>query len=121
MHCLNVASEIESAARSTKCSYVFRLQARPVGRHQRTGSVLRDQYDAASIPKELVQNVDDADAKRLHFTWAAGWSNHRHPLLRVPALVVPNDGAFKEEDAEAIQYLRLGYCVSTFKGQVLTA
>src|SRR5258706_15485917 len=70
--------------------------------------VLRDQYDAASIPKELIQNADDADAKRLHLTWAAGWSNHRHPLLRVPALVVLNDGIFKEQDAEAIQYLRLG-------------
>ena len=32
--------------------------------------VLGDQYDAASIPKELIQNADDADAKTLHFSWA---------------------------------------------------
>ena len=70
--------------------------------------VLRDQYDAASIPKELIQNADDADAERLHFTWAAGWPNHPHPLLRVPALVVLNDGKFTSQNAEAIQYLRLG-------------
>ena len=70
--------------------------------------VLRDQYDAASIPKELIQNADDAEAQRLHFTWATGWPNHGHPLLRAPALVVLNDGVFRQQDAEAIQYLRLG-------------
>lgn len=70
--------------------------------------VLRDQYEASSIPKELIQNADDAGATSLHFTWASGWPDHPHPLLRAPALVVLNDGLFRDQDAEGIQYLRLG-------------
>jgi hypothetical protein len=38
--------------------------------------VLRDQYPASAIPKELIQNADDAKATTLHFAWSSGWANN---------------------------------------------
>jgi hypothetical protein len=70
--------------------------------------VLTDQYDPASIPKELVQNADDARARELHFGSWRGWPDDAHPLLRGPAILVLNDGPFRAEHLEAIQSLGLG-------------
>src|SRR5215467_6101977 len=70
--------------------------------------VLTDQYDPASIPKELVQNADDARARELHFGCWCGWPDDPHPLLRGPAILVLNDGPFRAEHLEAIQSLGLG-------------
>ena len=70
--------------------------------------VLTDQYDPASIPKELVQNADDARASELHFGCHPGWPDDPHPLLRGPAILVLNDGEFRPENLEAIQSLGLG-------------
>ena len=70
--------------------------------------VLTDQYDPASIPKELVQNADDARAYELHFGCWPGWADDPHPLLRGPAILVLNDGELRAEHLEAIQSLGLG-------------
>ncbi len=64
---------------------------------------LRDRYkDQFSILKELVQNADDAHAKTLRFGLVNGDSEHAHPLLCGPGLVVVNDGPFSESDSRAI-------------------
>ena len=70
--------------------------------------LLTDQYDPASISKELVQNADDARARELHFGCWRGWPDDPHPLLRGPAILVLNDGPLRAEHLEAIQSLGLG-------------
>jgi hypothetical protein len=64
--------------------------------------------DLSSIPKELVQNADDAGASQLHLAWWPGWPDNEHALLRGPSILVLNDGEFLPKDEEGIQYLRLG-------------
>lgn len=70
--------------------------------------VVGEQYDPASIPKELVQNADDARAQQLHFGWWPGRGDSAHPLLRGPAVLVLNDGQFRPENLEGIRLLGLG-------------
>jgi len=71
-------------------------------------NLLKDRYDLASIPKELLQNADDAQAHNLHFGSFPGWPNSPHPLLRGPAILVLNDGRFEPKDRKAIRALGLG-------------
>ena len=55
--------------------------------------------DGLSIIKELLQNADDAGASALDFLlFDSGIEDAVNPLLRGPALVAVNDGAFKERD-----------------------
>lgn len=66
---------------------------------------LRDRYKSGfPILKELIQNADDAKAKRLVFGMHPGFGEHAsHPLLQGPGLWVFNDGEFKKDDERAIR------------------
>jgi hypothetical protein len=62
------------------------------------------------IAKELIQNAEDAGASYIHLGWHPGLATHEnvHPLLKVPALCMVNDGPFEEKHREAICRLGLG-------------
>ena len=66
---------------------------------------LRDRYKSGfPILKELIQNADDAKARRLVFGLHPGFKGHAsHPLLQGPGLWLLNDGQFKREDERAIR------------------
>ena len=66
---------------------------------------LRDRYkNGFPIIKELIQNADDAKAKKLVFGLHPGFKDHvKHALLQGPGLWVFNDGKFKSEDQKAIR------------------
>ena len=54
--------------------------------------------DGRALLRELVQNADDAVAKRLLFVVLdRGWPQARNSLLRGPALMVANDGLFLDK------------------------
>jgi hypothetical protein len=59
------------------------------------------------IIQELVQNADDAKARRLDIGWTVGLPSAQHPLLRGPAIFVANDGAFSDREARAINSILL--------------
>lgn len=63
--------------------------------------------DGSVILKELIQNAEDAGARRFVVGWTPGIPESRHPLLRGPALVAANDGPFKASDQLAIRRLGL--------------
>src|SRR5208282_2691732 len=66
-------------------------------------SNLRDRYDTGyPILKELLQNADDAEARRFRLDALPGWPTAANPLLRGPGLLVLNDGFFREEDESGI-------------------
>lgn len=66
-------------------------------------SNLRDRYDSGyPILKELLQNADDAEAKRFKLDALVGWPAAANPLLRGPGLLVVNDGVFRKEDEQGI-------------------
>ena len=65
--------------------------------------VYKDAGDGRTLFRELVQNADDAGAQRLGLVVLDdGWSDAQNPLLRGPALLVANDGAFPDRDREAL-------------------
>jgi hypothetical protein len=66
---------------------------------------LRDRYKSGfPILKELMQNADDAKARRLVFGLHPGFKGQSsHPLLQGPGLWLFNDGQFKKEDERAIR------------------
>ena len=65
--------------------------------------VYRDAGDGRTLFRELVQNADDARAHRLGLVvLERGWPDARNSLLRGPALLVANDGAFPDKDREAL-------------------
>lgn len=67
-------------------------------------NLLVDRYESGfSIFKELLQNADDAGAKRLLVSGYAGFPIARNPLLRSPALVVVNDGPVLAKDFAAMK------------------
>lgn len=67
------------------------------------GNNLFDKYPPESILKELLQNADDADAKRVIIGWTPGPTEKpKHQLLQGPALFAANDGKLTQRDAEAI-------------------
>ena len=64
---------------------------------------LRDRYHAGyPILKELLQNADDACARRFRVDALPGWPTAANPLLRGPGFLVANDGVFREEDERGI-------------------
>ena len=66
-------------------------------------SLLQDRYlSGFPILKELLQNADDAKAHNFMINALLGWSDARNPLLRVPGILVVNDGKFDEEDQKAL-------------------
>ena len=65
--------------------------------------VYKDAGDGRTLFRELVQNADDAGARRLRLTvLERGWPDARNSLLRGPALLVANDGPFPAKDREAL-------------------
>ena len=65
--------------------------------------VYQDAGDGRTLFRELVQNADDARAHRLGLVvLERGWPDARNSLLRGPALLVANDGAFHDKDREAL-------------------
>jgi hypothetical protein len=67
---------------------------------------LRDRYRTRlSILKELIQNADDAGAITLLLNLCAGQPSAANPLLRVPGLLVVNDGRFTTDNERGIRWL----------------
>ena len=65
--------------------------------------VYKDAGDGRTLFRELVQNADDARARRLRLTVLEhGWPDARNSLLRGPALLVANDGPFPAKDGDAL-------------------
>ena len=65
--------------------------------------VYKDAGDGRTLFRELVQNADDAEAQRLALVvLERGWPDARNGLLHGPALLVANDGAFRDKDREAL-------------------
>ena len=65
--------------------------------------VYKDAGDGRTLFRELVQNADDARAHHLALTvLERGWPDARNSLLRGPALLVANDGAFPNQDRDAL-------------------
>ncbi|WP_294539490.1 hypothetical protein [uncultured Rhodoblastus sp.] len=65
--------------------------------------VYKDAGDGRTLLRELVQNADDARAKRLVFgVLDRGWPQATNSLLRGPALLVANDGQFPAKDRDAL-------------------
>ena len=63
----------------------------------------RDAGDGRTPVREIVQNADDAEAKRLVFaTLDKGASSACNTLLSGPALLVANDGPFSDQDKAAL-------------------
>ncbi|MFT4091204.1 MAG: hypothetical protein QM645_10760 [Asticcacaulis sp.] len=66
-------------------------------------SNLQDRYDSGyPILKELLQNADDAEARRFRLDVLPGWPSAANPLLRGPGLLVANDGFFRKQDEGGI-------------------
>ncbi len=65
--------------------------------------VYTDAGDGRTLFRELVQNADDAGARRLTFTvLERGWPDAQNSLLRGPALLVANDGPFPSKDRDGM-------------------
>ena len=65
--------------------------------------VYKDAGDGRTLFRELVQNADDAEARRLRLTvLERGWPDAHNSLLRGPALLVANDGPFPDKDRDAL-------------------
>ena len=65
--------------------------------------VYGDAGDGRTLFRELVQNADDAGARRLGLAvLERGWPDAQSSLLHGPALLVANDGAFPDKDREAL-------------------
>ena len=65
--------------------------------------VYKDAGDGRTLFRELVQNADDAGSQRLGLVvLERGWPDARNSLLRGPALLVANDGAFPDKDRQAL-------------------
>ena len=65
--------------------------------------IYKDAGDGRTLFRELVQNADDAGAKRLGLTVLdRGWSDAQNSLLHGPALLAVNDGAFPDRHRDAL-------------------
>ena len=73
---------------------------------------LEDRYATGyPILKELLQNADDAGARRIRLDARWGWLEADNPLLREPGFLVVNDGEFRPRDRRGI--LSFGESVKT--------
>ena len=69
----------------------------------RSRAIFRIEYDSGyPILKELLQNADDAEARRFRLDALPGWPTAANPLLRGPGLLVVNDGLFRKDDERGI-------------------
>ena len=62
--------------------------------------VIRNDYEGHTILKELIQNARDAKATNFIFKTTIGNKEADHPMLKVPAIIVFNDGTFDKEKDE---------------------
>ena len=66
-------------------------------------SNLQDRYESGyPILKELLQNADDAGARRFRLDALSGWPDAGNPLLQGPGLLVANDGVLTDDDRYGI-------------------
>lgn len=66
-------------------------------------SNLQDRYESGfPILKELLQNADDSEARRIRLEALPGWPAASNPLMQGPGLLVVNDGIFRKEDERGI-------------------
>lgn len=70
--------------------------------------LLRGYGSSPGILKELIQNAEDAGARRMDMLYLPADPDAPHRLLRGPSLLVINDGAFKPEHRDAITQINLG-------------
>ena len=113
----SVDSEAEPEGASAIASFVMTpdFERRPNARIVRSAldeikaiqtllsDVYRDAGHGRTLLRELVQNADDAEARRLMFAVVdRGMCNARNPLLRGPALIVANDGPFLDLNWNAL-------------------
>ena len=89
----------------------FRIS--PISIVNQIKSNLQDRYDSGyPILKELLQNADDAEARRFRLDVLSGWPNAVSSLLRGPGILVANDGFFREQDESGItSFPIIGYFV----------
>ena len=77
----------------------------PLGDIQRLRELLKEAYPIESIFRELIQNASDAGAKTLRIHYIPSDNTRRHPLLKLEAVLVVNDGPFNEQHDSGIQSL----------------
>ena len=66
-------------------------------------SNLQDRYESGyPILKELLQNADDARARRFRVDALSGWKDADNPLLQGAGLLVINDGELRADDRHGI-------------------
>lgn len=69
----------------------------------RLQQILREGYASGfTIFKELLQNAEDAGARRLVVAGHGGFPNAANPLLRAPGLIIANDGRVLARHMDAI-------------------
>ena len=80
------------------------FESNPLGRINEFRSLLSDRYSKSAILKELLQNADDAGATKVLVASVVTPHGCTHELLTQgsPAVVILNDGEFKDRDAVAI-------------------
>ena len=64
-------------------------------------NLLRDSYTyngGFTILKELIQNANDAHAPNFKILFNDGIKNATHPLLKLPAILIYDDGDFTEDN-----------------------
>ncbi|TKD13451.1 hypothetical protein FBT96_19530 [Rhodobacter capsulatus] len=55
-----------------------------------------------TLLRELLQNADDSGSEQVMIAVQPGWPEADHPLLRVPGLMVANDGRYDAASAQGI-------------------
>lgn len=55
-----------------------------------------------TLLRELLQNADDSGSEQVRIAVLPGWPEADHPLLRVPGLMVANDGRYDAASADGI-------------------
>ena len=81
---------------------------------QRLNNILRDYPKDVTFIKEILQNADDAGARRLYFFLDKRYHSNKEVIsetwkkLQGPALLIWNDSTFSKDDFDGIQRLGLG-------------
>ncbi|WDA41427.1 sacsin N-terminal ATP-binding-like domain-containing protein [Erythrobacter sp. BLCC-B19] len=66
-------------------------------------NLLRDRYRSGfPVFKELIQNADDAKARRIVICGHSGFNDARNPLLQAPGLIIANDGPVTNAHFDAL-------------------
>lgn len=71
-------------------------------------NLLRDSYtynNGFTVLKELIQNANDAHSTNLKIFFSDGIEKASHPLLKIPAVIIYDDGDFDKGNEEGIAYI----------------